>query len=131
MNNWYYNRARALATRDDTPTMTDQSQANDTDINVIVKRYGVHGQVPGTNAQPTYEDLVNFPDNLRDLIDTARGINDHLDKLPPQLKTLSFGELMALTNEQLTHILTPHEQNSQMPNMPTPPQESQSIPATK
>lgn len=108
--NRYYKRNRLLATIDDTPTMTDQSQAMDTDINVIVKRYGIHGQAPGTSEAAVYQDLSEFPNNLRDIIDTARNIDEHLGALPPQLRNTTFGELLNLTEEQLTAKLTPAEQ---------------------
>lgn len=103
----YYERANRLATVNTEPTMTDQSQANDTDINVIVKRYGVHGTVPGTSAEARFEDLSNFPDNLRDVLDTAREIDTHLGRLPDQLKGKTLLELMALTPDDITNILTP------------------------
>lgn len=111
----YYERARNLATRDTTTTMTDQAGARETDINVIVQRYGIHGQAPGTDAKPSYEDLSEFPTDLRDLIDTARGIDEHYNKLPEALKHMEFGELMALTPEALTNILSPPQPAAEEP----------------
>jgi len=39
------------------PSLAVQSQKDDADINVIVKRFGVTGEVPVTNKMPTYQDF--------------------------------------------------------------------------
>lgn len=104
------------------PTMTDQSQANETDINVIVKRFGISGQVPQGNAQPMYGDFTMFPDNLRDMMHLARDLNERRAALPPQLKNMPIEQLLALTPEELTAILAPattNEDNTANANTPT------------
>ncbi|QXP08238.1 MAG: internal scaffolding protein [Arizlama microvirus] len=95
---------------DNTPTMTDQSQAKDTDLNVIMKKYAVTGRVPGAPGQPIYGDFTNLPTDLRGMIEEARSIKERRKSLPPQLRDKPMEELLALTPEQLTTILTPPEQ---------------------
>lgn len=89
------------------PTLTDQSQARETDINVIVRRMGISGQAPRAAGKPMYGDFTQFPQDLRDFIETARGIETHRRKLPEALRDLSTEEILALTPEQLTNKLTP------------------------
>lgn len=99
-------RAKA-AYRDKSPTLTDQSQAAETDINVIVKRYGVHGQAPGTTREPMYGDFTGLPTDLRGFIETGRALEEHRERLPEKLRDMPITELLALTPEELTNILTP------------------------
>lgn len=88
-------------------TMTDQSQAHDTDINVIVKRYGVFGQAPGIDKEPIYGDFSDLPTDLRGFIEMGRTLDDERARLPEPLREMSMEELFALTPEKLTEILTP------------------------
>lgn len=88
-------------------TMTDQSQAHDTDINVIVKRYGVFGQAPGIDKEPIYGDFSDLPTDLRGFIEMGRTLEDERARLPEPLREMSMEELFALTPEKLTEILTP------------------------
>lgn len=99
------------------PTLTDQSQARETDINVIVRRMGISGQAPRAAGEPMYGDFTQFPQDLRDFIHTARGIETHRRKLPEALRNLSTEEILALTPDQLTTILTPPKQET--PNAKT------------
>lgn len=92
---------------DKDPTLTDQSQANDTDINVIVKRYGIHAQAPGNPAQPMYGDFSGLPTDLRGFIEVGRTLEENRQRLPEPLRDKPIEELFALTPEQLTAILTP------------------------
>jgi len=91
------------------PTMTDQSQASETDLNVIMRKYGVSGRVPATTAQPMYGDFTNLPTDLRDMIETSRTIKEKRSQLPKELREMPIEELLALTPDQLTTILTPQQ----------------------
>lgn len=100
------------------PTMTDQSQASETDLNVIMRKYGVSGRVPATTAQPMYGDFTNLPTDLRDMIETSRTIKEKRSQLPKELREMPIEELLALTPEELTTILTP-PQTAATPPDPT------------
>lgn len=106
MSNYQKNKL-AAQTRTVNPTLTDQSQARETDINVIVGRMGITGAVPGNSQPPMYGDFTNLPTDLREFIECARTIGDHWKHLPPELKGMGMDELLALTPEELTTKLTP------------------------
>lgn len=112
MNSVYrINKERAKYTETQ-PSLTDQSQANETDINVIVSRYGVTGQVNGNAGTPMYDDFSNLPEDLRGFIDAARSIQALNDQLPEALRDIPTEELLNLTAEQLASKLAPTPANS-------------------
>lgn len=106
MSNYARNKAKSII-HTEGETLTDQSQARETDINVIVSRYGITNQMPGTGAQPIYGDFTQLPKDLREFIDLGRSIEDRRAELPPELREMPIEELLALTPEQLTDKLTP------------------------
>ena len=106
MNNYRKNKALAIF-RNTQPSMTDQSQANDTDINVIVKRYGVTGTAPGSAKQPIYEDFSEMPSDLREMLEQTKDVRKLRNRLPEQLKEMPVAELLALTPQKLRAILKP------------------------
>jgi hypothetical protein len=112
----FYQRNRELAvTYDDTPSLTDQSQAHETDINVIVGRMGITGTVPGAPGEPLYGDWTNYPHDLREFIETARTVDTLKEKLPAQLTNMSVEEILALTPDQLTALLADKPDNTETP----------------
>lgn len=109
-------RARTNSTQ---PTMTDQSQARETDINVIVQRFTVTGRVPGPSTQPIAGvDFTKMPEDFRGFIHKARTLEENRRKLPKELRDMPIGELMALTPEQLTAKLTPPAPSPEPPKEP-------------
>lgn len=100
------NKARA-ATVNTKPTMTDQSQAADTDINVIVPRYAITGTAPGAPGQAIAGDFTEVPNNLRDMIEQARSVQHLRRKLPGELAEMPVEQLLALSTEDIQRILTP------------------------
>lgn len=103
------------------PTLTDQSQAKETDINVIVGRYGIGNTMPGHNKQGIYGDFTNLPTDLRGYIDTARELEKIRGRLPPQLRDKPTEELMALKPEDIKKILTPEPTPAPTPAPQEPP----------
>lgn len=89
------------------PSLADQSGARETDINVIVGRYGITGAATQTTKSPMYGDFTNFPNDLRDMIETSRTMEDLRERLPDQLKGKPLEELLTLTPDQLNDILKP------------------------
>lgn len=104
--NYQKNKERAK-TRPTKPTQTDQASAKETDINVIVKNFTVHGQAPGTTQQPMYANFADLPRDLRGFIELGRSMQNGIKQLPKQLSDLTMDELFALTREQITAKLTP------------------------
>lgn len=103
------NKQRAITINNE-PTMTDQSQAGETDINIILKRYGISGQVVGNGQEPIYQDWTQFPYELRDYIELARSMEDRRQELPEQLRDMPIEELLALQTDDIARILTPPEE---------------------
>lgn len=104
----YYQRNRAKArTKTTQPSLTDQSQARETDINIIVGRMLHSGTAPGAFGQPISGDFTNLPTDLRGFIHTSRKLRLHLAKLPKQLHDLTPEQLLALTPAELKNKLTP------------------------
>lgn len=111
----YYRRNKEHSrTRTVDPTLTDQAGAIDTDINVIVRRFGLTGTMPGRREQPMYEDFTQLPNDLRGMIERTRELNDLYHKLPKELQALSLVEIATLTNDQLA---------TKLPKPATPPAE--------
>lgn len=106
---YYENRKRARTINNE-PTLTEQSMAKDTDINIIVSKFRITGRVPAAQHQPMAGDFTNLPTDLRGFIESARTIKDVRKKLPPQLREMPVEDLLALTPDKLTSILTPPEQ---------------------
>jgi len=86
-------RSDHYATHNAEPTMTDQSGAADTDINLIVKRYGVYGTAPGSAHPPIYGDFADIPQDLRDKINLIRSIPELRKDLPSELDGLTLADL--------------------------------------
>lgn len=104
----YRKRAAALASYNNDPSEADQAGSDDTDINVIVKRYGVYGTVPSGMKAPQFgADLSAMPTDLADLIATARSLETLRGELPPELAATTIEELLAFTPQELAAILTP------------------------
>lgn len=111
------NKARAIF-RNTEESETDQSQAASTDINVIVRRHAVAGQVEGGAHAPMYHDFSQLPQDLRGMIEQTRRIEHLRKQLPAQLREKPLEELLNLTHDQLTAILTPP---ATTPAPPAPP----------
>lgn len=120
-NTRYLARKEAAKYRSSKPTMTDQSQAADTDVNIIMGKFGIGGTVTVTGKQPIYGDFTDLPNNLADMIRMARRSAELRQTLPNQLREMPDKKLFALTKDELTNILTPpqkdpHHANTRLPN---------------
>lgn len=107
MNTRYFDNKQKAKYRSAKPTLTDQAGANDTDINVIVKKFTISGQAPGTTKEAVFADFTEMPTNLRDMIEAGRSLQRELGKLPQQLRDLSVDELLSLTPEAVAQKLAP------------------------
>lgn len=106
MGYYYENRKRAQIKNTD-PSLTEQSMARDTDINVIVGKFKITGRVPGGNGQPMTGDWTQLPQDLRGFIDTARDFNNKRRMLPKELQNIKTDELLNLTIEDIAKKLAP------------------------
>lgn len=96
------------------PSEADQSGAEDTDINVIVKRYGVYGTIPQGSKIPRYgEDLSEIPTDLRDMIHTARTLETLRGQLPDALKSINIEDLITMDPKAISDILNPPAKKSE------------------
>lgn len=98
------NRLRAQTTNTD-PTLTEQSMAKDTDINIIVQKFRITGRVPGAQQTPIAGDFTNLPTDLREMIETSRDLKRRRAQLPPELREMPIEELLALTPDKLRETL--------------------------
>lgn len=104
----YRERAKRLATRTTKPSLTDQSMAKDTDLNVIVGKFLKGHPAPGSARTPIHgADLYDFPTDLREAIEMARSLDEKRAQLPEQLRDMPMEQLMVLNRDELTRILTP------------------------
>lgn len=101
-------------------SLTDQSAAHDTNINVILKKYGVTGVAYGTTNAPEWLDHTQLPQDLREAFDMARRAAELKRNLPEQLRERSIEQLLALTPEEVTTILKPPEPPAKPPAPPAP-----------
>jgi len=99
-------RRKAAAYHSDKPTLTDQSAAQFTDLNVIVNQFLRTGDSP-SKGNPRYGDFTNLPQDLRSMIDSSRSVNHLRRNLPPQLKDMPLEKILAFTPDQLAQILAP------------------------
>jgi len=107
-------RAKAR-THNTEPTMTDQSGARETDLNVILTRYAQSGTIQSHGKEPIYEDWTKYPEDFRGYIHQSRETARLRDKLPDQLKKMTDQELLALTVDQLNNILAPPDKPADKP----------------
>lgn len=105
MSNWKKNKADAVYIST-TPTKTDQSQAEQTDINVIVTQFLRTGQTP-MPREGQYGDFSQLPEDLRGFIELGRSKQQLIENLPPELRTMPLEDLLEMTNEQITAKLQP------------------------
>jgi len=103
----YKKRKLAAGYRSTEPSMTEQSMAQETDINVIISRFAISRTVPGSSRQPMSGDFSNLPTDLRGFIEAGKRLGQLRARLPEKLRNMSNEELFALTSEQLKTILTP------------------------
>lgn len=118
----YYqqNRKRAQI-RNTAPTMTDQSQAENTDLNIIVRQFMTTGQAPGARGQPLYGDFTELPRDLRSMIHHARSLEKLQEELPAQLRNHTLDQLFAITNDELVKMMQPPEASTATTQTPAPP----------
>lgn len=89
------------------PTLTDQSGAKDSDLNVIVKKFISTATLPGTTKTAMYGDFTELAGDLRELIERTRAVEKLRGKLPEALQNLSMQDLVEMDPKALSDILKP------------------------
>lgn len=75
------------------PSLTDQSQADAANINVIIATYGgVHNLPPGARV-PTWGDFTNVPTDRAVIAEQLKNANDGFMALPPTIRALAGNDL--------------------------------------
>lgn len=86
-----YNYDRAEASRacatsfEGTVSLTVQEHAEDADINVIVKRFGITGVMPQNHRVPEYGDYTGVND-YRSAIEAVRAADEHFMAMPAEVR---------------------------------------------
>lgn len=83
--NAYSKRLDIFATVNDEPSLTQASDAEDADINVIMARYGQTGLLPAINIQALTGDFSNVVD-FREAQERIKEANDEFAKVPADLR---------------------------------------------
>lgn len=76
--------AGALVCRD--KSLAQQHQKDEADINTIVKRFGITGQLPQSVYAPTYDDFDVITD-YREALDAVRMANESFMKMPAEVRS--------------------------------------------
>lgn len=63
-----------------------QSSKDETDINTIVKRFGLTGQVPTGYRMPVYADFLDVPDTYQGALEVVRRADQAFMKVPPAIR---------------------------------------------
>lgn len=90
-------------------TMADQAGAEATDINVIVKKMAATGSMPTSTKQPFYADMSELPNNLRDMLEMGKQVDNHRAQLPKALQHLTTGELINTDPKQLQRMISEND----------------------
>jgi phage internal scaffolding protein len=70
-------------------SMTQQSDMSDSDINIIMQRYGPTGMLPQLTTPGTYGDFTEVT-NYRDALDAVRAADEMFQQIPAKIRT-QFG----------------------------------------
>lgn len=67
------------------PSLTQQSQSEEADINTIVRRFGLTGQLPAMDKLPVWDDFSDAPDfqTAQNMLVEAR---ESFMRLPPEIR---------------------------------------------
>lgn len=69
------------------PSLTIQADAEQADINYIVRQFGVTGGLPYGKDQPFYDDVTDFPIDYHSALNHIRQADDLFMELPADVRT--------------------------------------------
>lgn len=75
-----------LATINTEDSLTNQSDASEADINILVKKFGITGQLPQiTGLQPLYGDFTSG-DDYRTMLDRVNAAREAFEQIPAHIR---------------------------------------------
>lgn len=77
--------SRATGLKCEDPSLTVQSDAEDADINTIVKRFGLTGQLPSNVRVPLASDFVDIVD-FKSAMNALRSAQESFDVMPADVR---------------------------------------------
>ena len=78
-------RSKQFATVNKEPSMTQQSDKDDADINIIVSRFAKSGQLPAVQMEPLYADFTSAPD-YRTAVELTNKANEAFYQIPARIR---------------------------------------------
>lgn len=72
-------------TGEETPSLTQQHFAEECDINTIVRRFGITGEMPTGVRLPTYQDFTSVFD-FKSAMDAVAKANESFDAMPAEVR---------------------------------------------
>lgn len=76
----------ASATTNDLPSRTLQSQKAETDINVLVRRFGITGQIMGVQRPPLEGDFADSVTDFQSAMDMLRAAQESFDAMSSETR---------------------------------------------
>jgi phage internal scaffolding protein len=67
------------------PSLTIQSQAEDADLNIIMRRFGITGKMPENVRLPEYGDFTQITD-YRSALESVRMANEAFMEIPAEIR---------------------------------------------
>lgn len=110
-------RAKARTVNNE-PTQTEQSDANETDLNIILKRYAQSGTVQSHGKDPMYMDWTQYPEDLRGFLEAKRDMEKARLELPKELRDIPTEELIYMTPEAINAKLPKPKPATEVPPQP-------------
>jgi len=110
-------RAAARTVNTD-PTETEQSEAHETDLNIILTRYAQSGTIQSHGKPPMFEDWTQYPEDLRGFIEAKHDLERARLALPPELRDIPTDELLYMTPEAINARLPKPKPAPEIPTQP-------------
>jgi len=68
------------------PSLAVDSLREESDINTIVRRFGLTGRMPSDIRLPTYQNFLDAPDDYRGALDAIRAADASFNRLPAAVR---------------------------------------------
>lgn len=87
-SNYRHDRTRSqrFATNNTLPSLTQQSDADETDINIIVKKYVKGAGLPNVTQQPIYGDFTGDGYTYREMVEKIQAADAAFQEIPADIR---------------------------------------------